>query len=106
MIDNQLPGALVQWLEAKGCSAQHVLALNLAQSSDEAIWLHATREGMIILSKDEDFAHFSIMRTEPVCVVWLRIGNCRTAALLTTLERAWLSINEQLDAGARLIEVQ
>jgi predicted nuclease of predicted toxin-antitoxin system len=83
-----------------------VLDLNLAQSSDEAIWLHAATNGAVILSKDEDFARFSVMRTEPVSVVWLRIGNCRTAALLTTMEQTWPSINEQLDAGARLIEVQ
>jgi predicted nuclease of predicted toxin-antitoxin system len=60
---------------------------------------------MIILSKDEDFARFCVMRTEPVQVVWLRIGNCRTAALLTSLDRAWPGITEQLDAGARLIEI-
>lgn len=106
LIDNQLPGALVQWLEAKGGSARHVLALNLAQASDETIWLEAAREGAIIFSKDEDFARFSVMRSEAVCVVWLRIGNCRTAALLAAMERAWPGINEQLDAGARLIEVQ
>ncbi len=56
LIDNQLPGALVQWLETKGCSAQHVLSLNLSQSTDETIWLRAAQEGMVIISKDEDFA--------------------------------------------------
>lgn len=73
LIDNQLPGALVQWLESKGCSAQHVLTLNLAQSLDEVIWLQAAREGAVILSKDEDFARLSLMRTEEVAVVWLRL---------------------------------
>lgn len=105
LIDNQLPGALVQWLETKGCSAQHVLALKLAQSTDETIWLMAAQEGMVIISKDEDFARLSLMRPEPVAVVWLRIGNCRTAALLATMERAWPGICEQLEARAHLIEI-
>jgi hypothetical protein len=38
-------------------------------------------------------------------VVWLRLGNCRTPALLTAMEQAWPEIVRQLDAGARLIEV-
>jgi hypothetical protein len=33
------------------------------------------------------------------------MGNCRTTALLTAMERAWPSILQQLDAGAGLIEV-
>ncbi|MDI1335910.1 MAG: DUF5615 family PIN-like protein [Lacunisphaera sp.] len=105
LIDNQLPGALVSWLEGKGCNASHVLALSLGQASDQDIWLTASREEMVIISKDEDFARFSLMRTETVCVVWLRIGNCRTAELLATMERAWPGITAQLDAGARLIEL-
>ena len=105
LIDNQLPQGLVQWLENKGCSAQHVLAQKLAQAPDEAIWLMAARDDAVIISKDEDFARFTLVRTEPVAVVWLRIGNCRSTALLATMERAWPGINEQLDAGARLIEI-
>ena len=37
LVDNQLPVALVRWLEGKGCAATHVLALQLAQSRDELV---------------------------------------------------------------------
>lgn len=106
LIDNQLPQALVPWLESKGHRGEHVLALGLAQSSDEAIWLEAAATGSIILSKDEDFARFHLMRPEKVSVIWFRIGNCRTPALLAILERAWSGIETQLDLDARLIELQ
>lgn len=46
-----------------------------------------------------------MLRPEPVAVIWLRVGNCRTAVLLEAMERAWPLIERQLDAGARLIEV-
>ena len=105
LIDNQLPAALARWLEAKGCAAEHVLALQLAQSRDEIIWERAARDGAVIVSKDEDFARLTLMRPESVAVVWLRMGNCRTPALLAAMERAWPTIEQQLDAGARLIEV-
>jgi predicted nuclease of predicted toxin-antitoxin system len=105
LVDNQLSAPLARWLETKGCQAEHVLALGLAQSSDADIWQRAARDGAVIVSKDEDFARMTLLLPEPVAVVWLRFGNCRTAALLSTMERAWPDIVQQLDAGARLIEV-
>jgi len=105
LVDNQLPAGLVSWLEGKGCAATHVLALQLAQSRDELIWERAARDGAVIVSKDEDFARLTLVRPEPVAVVWLRMGNCRTSALLAAMERAWPDLGSQLDAGARLIEV-
>lgn len=105
LVDNQLPAALARWLEAQGCQAEHVLTLQLAQSRDEILWERAARDGYVIVSKDEDFADFTLVRPEPVAVVWLRIGNCRTNDLLAAMARAWPEIVQQLDAGARLIEV-
>lgn len=105
LVDNQLPAALARWLESKNCQAGHVLVLQLAQSSDEIIWERAAHDGAVIVSKDEDFAHLTLVRPEPVAVVWLRMGNCRTPALLAAMERAWPTITQQLDTGARLIEV-
>jgi predicted nuclease of predicted toxin-antitoxin system len=105
LVDNQLSAALAHWFETKGCQAEHVLALGLAQSPDADIWHRAAREGAVIVSKDEDFARMTLLQPELVTVVWLRIGNCRTPVLLATMERAWPAIIQQLDAGARLIEV-
>lgn len=105
LVDNQLPTALARWLQEKGFAAEHVLAVQLGQSPDAAIWEHAAREGAIIISKDEDFAQMTLVRPEPVPVIWLRVGNCRTPHLLATLERVWPSIEKQLATGARLIEI-
>jgi predicted nuclease of predicted toxin-antitoxin system len=105
IIDNQLPAALVRWIESQGCAAEHVLSLKLAQSSDTLIWAHAAQTAAVIISKDEDFARLTILRPEPVSVVWLRFGNCRTHALFANMDRLWPEIIRQLDAGARLIEV-
>jgi predicted nuclease of predicted toxin-antitoxin system len=105
LVDNQLPAALARWLQEKGFAAEHVFAAQLAQAPDAAIWEYAAREGAVIISKDEDFAQMTLVRPEPVAVIWLRVGNCRTTHLLAVLERAWPSIDQQLAAGARLIEV-
>lgn len=105
LVDNQLPAAPARWLRDKGCQAEHVIALQLGQVPDAVIWEHASREGAVIVSKDEDFAQLTLVRPEPVVVIWLRVGNCRTAPLLAAMENAWPQIEQQLAAGARLIEV-
>ncbi len=64
------------------------------------------RTGTVIITKDEDFAQMTVLRPEPVAVVWLRLGNCRTPDLLRKMEAAWPEIIRQLDAGMRLVEVQ
>jgi predicted nuclease of predicted toxin-antitoxin system len=105
LVDNQLPPALAEWLTTKGCTATHVLDLNLARATDDAIWAAAVRDRLIIVTKDEDFSRLVVLRPEPVQVVWLRIGNCRTVALLEAMERTWNSIVAELESGSRLIEV-
>jgi predicted nuclease of predicted toxin-antitoxin system len=105
LIDNQLPAALARWLQAQGHEAEHVLALGMGQTADAVIWQHSAQTRAVIVTKDEDFAQLTILRPEGVRVVWLRIGNCRTAVLLATFARLWPEILRQLEAGAGLIEV-
>ena len=105
LIDNQLPAALARWCRDKGCEAEHVLALQMGQAVDAVIWERAARDGAVIISKDGDFAQMTLVRPEPVAVIWLRVGNCRTEQMLEVMERAWPQIEQQLAAGARLIEI-
>lgn len=105
LVDNQLPAALARWLRAQGHEAEHVLELNLGQSPDTLIWQRASELGAVIVTKDEYFAQLTILRPDSVAVVWLRVGNCRTAVLLASFERLWPEILRQLDSGARLIEL-
>jgi predicted nuclease of predicted toxin-antitoxin system len=60
---------------------------------------------LVIVTKDEDFSRLVVLRQEPVQVVWLRIGNCRTNALLKRMDQAWPAIVEELDKGSQLIEI-
>lgn len=105
LVDNQLPVALARWLCERGHAADHVLDVNLAQAPDRLLWLYAATHGAVILTKDEDFAQMVTLRPELVSVVWLRVGNCRTPALLTWFESALPLVSEQLANGVRLIEV-
>lgn len=57
----------------------HVRELALAAADDEAIWAHAAAHGVLIVTKDDDFRQRSFLRGAPPKVVWVRLGNCRTA---------------------------
>lgn len=105
LADNQLPAAPAVWLADQGHHAEHVLPLGLAPSPDAEIWQRAARDGANIITKDEDYSRMTVLRPEPVAVIWLPLENCRKTALLEAMERAWPDLMRQLDEGARLIEV-
>lgn len=106
LVDNQLPVDLAVWIErASGVDADHVFEVGLAQQSDEIIWNYAASAGWVIVTKDVDFVNLSALRAEPVQVVWVRLGNCRTPALLEAFARAWAETQRQIEAGVRVVEL-
>jgi predicted nuclease of predicted toxin-antitoxin system len=48
------------------------------------------------VSKDGDFHQLSFLHGHPPKVVWVRLGNCSTAQLLTELHRCRARIGEFL----------
>jgi predicted nuclease of predicted toxin-antitoxin system len=53
--------------------------VGLQAAADEAIWAHAAADGFAIVTKDDDFRQRSFLLGPPPKVIWVRLGNCRTA---------------------------
>ena len=106
LIDNQLPAALAQYLRDRGFDCQHVMEAGLGDALDSEICRHAENQGHIIISKDEDFFYFAKRREAKIKLIWIRLGNCRTSALLAAFERSWPRIESCLKAGDRIIEIR
>jgi predicted nuclease of predicted toxin-antitoxin system len=106
LVDNQLPAALSQWLVSRGWDCLHVADVGLAEASDQEIWTFACDSGRVVVSKDEDFLFRASRETERAGLIWVRLGNCRTKALLSEFERLWPRIEASLRAGERIIEVR
>lgn len=95
LVDNQLPLGLVRYLVAEGWECIHVQDVGLAAADDRAIWQYAKERGLTIVTKDvtivtkdEDFqALANRQRSIPPQVVWVRLGNCRKAALLEAFSK-------------------
>jgi predicted nuclease of predicted toxin-antitoxin system len=106
IVDNQLPVALAEYLRKGGFDCQHVLEVGLGDALDSEICRYAEFQERIIISKDEDFFYLAKQREARIRVIWVRLGNCRTSALLAAFERSWPTIESSLKAGDRIIEIR
>jgi predicted nuclease of predicted toxin-antitoxin system len=106
LLDAQLPPAFSASFLREGHEAIAVRDVGLRDASDGEIWRYARVEGLVIVSKDEDFALRAQRSVPPPSVVWLRVGNVSTRALAEWFEPLLLGIVVGLAAGEALIEVR
>ena len=64
---------------------QNVRDIGLSSSPDPDVWAHATANGFLIVSKDTDFQQRALLLGHPPKVIWVRLGNCSTAAVAALL---------------------
>jgi predicted nuclease of predicted toxin-antitoxin system len=85
LFDQQLSPCLVSRLSDLYPAASHVSLVGLDRASDEAVWAFAQANEFIIVTKDADFGDLGVLRGFPPQVIWLRLGNCTTAHVESTL---------------------
>jgi predicted nuclease of predicted toxin-antitoxin system len=85
LFDENLSHRLVGQLATEFPGSAHVRDVGLATASDSTVWAYAAAHGFVIVSKDSDFQHRALLHGHPPKVVWLRLGNCPTAAVATLL---------------------
>lgn len=104
LIDAQLPPALCGWFEERGFEAEHVSQRLGGQTPDADIAALAAAEGLVLVTKDDDFA----LRHPPTGyhLLWLRCGNITKRALREWLAERWAAMLEALEAGEAMIEVR
>lgn len=81
LFDENLSPRLVGLLAVEFPGSEHVRNVGLAAAPDPAVWAHAAAQGLVIVSKDSDFQHRALLLGHPPKVVWVRLGNCSTAAV-------------------------
>src|SRR5438093_12930564 len=85
LFDENLSPRLVGLLAAQFPGSDHVRNAGLASAPDPAVWSFAAAQGLVIVSKDSDFQHRALLLGHPPKVVWVRLGNCSTAAVVALL---------------------
>ncbi len=85
LFDENLSPRLVAELSTAFPGSAHVHDVGLGAATDMAVWDYARDNGFIIVSKDSDFADLSVLYGAPPKVIWIRRGNCSTAAIAQLL---------------------
>jgi predicted nuclease of predicted toxin-antitoxin system len=106
LVDNQLPPALARFIsEELQIEAMHVVDLGLRESSDADVGSHASLNGFVLISKDDDFATL-YSKTPSAGLLWVRLGNCRRVFLLKVFKEQWPRILERFQNGERFVELR
>ena len=106
LIDNQLPAALARHLESLGHTARHVGEVGMDTSDDRAIRAYAASTGAVIVSKDEDFFHLAVADPSGPQLIWVRLGNCRTPALIRAFDRVLSAAVAAIEGGQAIVEIR
>lgn len=106
LIDNQLPVALALFFRERGHEAIHVLECGCDELSDSELWTKAASEQRIVVSKDQDFVFLAHRPGDTGKLIWIRLGNCRNAALIESISRVLGAIEVCFANGQRLVEVR
>jgi predicted nuclease of predicted toxin-antitoxin system len=87
LLDENLSERLVTALAPRFPGALHVRLLGLGGASDGRLWQLAADEQCLLVTKDEDFVQWSVLRGPPPKVLWLNVGNAGTAVIAQLLLR-------------------
>jgi predicted nuclease of predicted toxin-antitoxin system len=71
LVDAQLPPALCRWLRERGYETTHVADVGLVAADDAVIADRAEADGVVLVSKDEDFV---TLRLDPEVIDRFREG--------------------------------
>jgi predicted nuclease of predicted toxin-antitoxin system len=85
LFDQNLSHRLLGQLAAEFPASSHVREVGLVTAPDPDLWAYAASNGFAIVSKDTDFQQRALLFGHPPKVIWVRLGNCTTAAVASLL---------------------
>jgi len=94
LFDENLPSRLVSLLADIYPASVHVRDVGLKNVADELVWQYARENGLVIVSKDSDFHHRSLLFGFPPKVIWIRRGNCSVQEIKFILRNHQAEIEE------------
>lgn len=103
LLDQNLSARLLPSLDERFAGSSHVREFDLDRAEDERIWDFAAEKDFVIVSKDSDFYHRSLLDGHPPKVIWIDVGNCKTDLVRELHSAAADAIDEFGTEGERSI---
>ena len=88
LIDEHLSRKLPGLLDPFYAGSVSVVGLGFRESTDLELWAYAKENGMVILTKDDDFRVLSVLRGPPPKVILLGLPNCSNLMVAELLNRS------------------
>ncbi|MBS0617727.1 MAG: DUF5615 family PIN-like protein [Spirochaetes bacterium] len=85
LLDQNLSDKIVDSLQSDYPGTRHVKHVGLNREADEKIWDYARRQGLTIVTNDDDFANLSEYHGFPPKVIHLVAGNLSRKQMLNIL---------------------
>lgn len=85
LFDANISHRLVNSLSDLFPGSTHVRLVGLERGTDREVWDYARANGFAIVTRDTDFQYLSLLRGPPPKVIWVRLGNCKTAEIESAL---------------------
>ena len=105
-IDAQLSPALARWIqETFQIEAYSIRDLGLREAKDLAIFNAAREDGVVVMSKDEDFRLLVERLGPPPQVLWVTCGNTSNVRLREILMKSFPVAIALLHKGEPLVEI-
>lgn len=97
IVDAHLPMRLVSWLKERGHDAIHTHELPLKNETDDLDIIQiSVDEDRIVVSKDEDFYNYFILKGQPPKLLMLTMGNVINKDLMILFEKNIQQIESDL----------
>jgi len=96
LFDENLSHTLAERLSDLFPDSTHVRNVGLKASDDPLVWQYAVDNDFALDSKDADMHDRSLLQGFPPKVIWIRLGNCSTAAVEHLVRREIQEINNFL----------
>ena len=91
---------------AHGHEAEHVVDAGLATANDRRIWDRAVAIGAVLITKDEDFVTMrALSRHGGPTIIWVRVGNTTTRALIVGFGSVLPGILEAIERGETVVQI-
>lgn len=97
LLDQNLSFRLVEPLQEAYPDTNQVRLVGLEHADDRAVWEYAREHDFVIVTKDSDFHELSLLVGPPPKVIWLKVGNVPTNAVLELLTNRADELYDALD---------
>jgi predicted nuclease of predicted toxin-antitoxin system len=87
LFDQNISFRIVKQLSSLFPDAAQVKQIGLENSSDRQIWEYAKKNSFTIVTFDADFGVLATLLGHPPKIIWLRIGNTNSNALIEYLQK-------------------